>query len=413
MKVFFKILFSISLFLIIASYGLPIIFDFLLVLIIILIIKFNISNIIFINFLILILTLYINPILIKDYKKKTHFYRAHEKFIVKKGIYQKNIDSEMMMAHGDIVAIDVCNNKDEVKEKRLQKFITDENGFRNDNVKISDADIILVGDSFIAGSSNTQENTPANILSKFSKKKVYSITVISDPEDYELHLINYIDKLKPEVEILLFYFGGNDFKYELKNYKNLNFNNFNSDYLKFKIRFGYERLERNKDKIFIEILKSLYDKNYFYQKIRPQSQRLFKKILAQWTNSCDVKYYEINGNLVGFAYLPVIDYQSVSTHIIRNKEILNKIKKIFYIPTKYSVYNEFIANEVLNNDAYNYLKKSYKSNNIEIIDLTKFLQKEAKKNLKKNDFIFWKDDTHWNEKGISLVMEYISRTWYN
>jgi hypothetical protein len=412
-KVFFKILFSISLFLIIASYGLPIIFDLFLVLIIILIIRFNIFNLIFINFLILILTLFINPILIKDYKKKAHFYRAHEKFIVEKGIYKKNIDSQMIMAHGDIVALDVCNNKDEVKEKRLQKFITDENGFRNDNVKINEAEIILVGDSFIAGSSNTQENTPANILSQFSKKKVYSITVISEPEDYELYLSHYIDKLKPGVEILLFYFAGNDFRYKFKNHKNLNFNNFNIDYLKFKIRFGYERLEKNKDKIFIKTLKSLYDKNYFYQKIRPQSQRFFKKILAQWTNSCDVKYYEINGNLVGFAYLPVKNYHSVSTHIIRNKKILNKIKKVFYIPTKYSVYNEFIANEVLNNDAYNYLKESYKSDNIEIIDLTKFLQKEAKKNLKKNDFIYWKDDTHWNEKGISLVMRYISRTWYD
>ena len=44
---------------------------------------------------------------------------------------------------------------------------------------------------------------------------------------------------------------------------------------KYKIRFGYERLERNKDKFFINILN--YE-NFFFKRIRPKSQRLFKKL---------------------------------------------------------------------------------------------------------------------------------------
>ena len=205
MRFILKLLLSISLFLFIASYGLPLFFDLLLVLLILFIIRFNFFSLIFINVLLLIVTLLMNIILIKDDENLSIFYRAHEKFSIDRGIYKKNITSEMLMKHGDIVALDVCNNKKILGEQRIQKFITDDNGFRNNRAKIDEAEVILVGDSFIAGSSNTQANTPANILSELSKKDIYSITVISEPKDYEFHLMNHIDKLKPEAKILLFF----------------------------------------------------------------------------------------------------------------------------------------------------------------------------------------------------------------
>ena len=76
------------------------------------------------------------------------------------------------MPFGDLVANATCKIFDEdIIEPRIQKFITDKNGFRNDKFEIDEAEIILVGDSFIAGTSNSQENIPANILGKLSKKK--------------------------------------------------------------------------------------------------------------------------------------------------------------------------------------------------------------------------------------------------
>lgn len=411
MRFIFKLLLSISLFLFIASYGLPLFFDLLIVLFIIFIIRFNFFNLIFLNTLLLVATLLMNIILIKDEQNLGIFYRAHEKFAIDRGIYKKNITSEMVMKHGDIVALDVCNKEKIQGEQRIQKFITDENGFRNNRVKIDDAEIILVGDSFIAGSSNTQENTPANILGELSKKDIYSITVISEPKDYEFHLMNHIDKLSPDAKILLFYFAGNDFKYEFEKLDDsIIFKGIKIPYFKYKIRSGYERLERNKDKIFINTFHSLYNKNYFYQRIRPKSQRFFKKTLSQWTKTCPVKYYKINGVNVGFYYLPIKSYSKVSTYIIKDRKILNRIKKVYYIPTKYSVYNEFINNEDLKSDDFNYLKKEYQLNNIEVVNLTKILKEEAKKNLKINKFIYWKDDSHWNKSGINAVMENIFKT---
>ena len=411
MRFILKLILSISLFLLIASYGLPLFFDLLIVLFIIFIIRFNFFNLIFLNVLLFVVTLLMNIILIKDEENLGIFYRAHERFSIDRGIYKKNISSEMLMKHGDIVALDVCNNEKIQGEQRIQKFITDENGFRNNRAKIDDAEIILVGDSFIAGSSNTQENTPANILGELSKKDIYSITVISEPKDYEFHLMDHIDKLSPDAKILLFYFAGNDFKYEFEKLDDsIIFKGIKIPYFKYKIRSGYERLERNKDKIFINTLYSLYDKNFFYQRIRPKSQRFFKKTLSQWTKTCPVKYYKINGVKVGFYYLPIKNYSKVSTHIINDRKILNRIKKVYYIPTKYSVYNEFINNEDLKSDDFNYLKREYQLNNIEVVNLTKILKEEAKKNLKINKFIYWKDDSHWNKIGINVVMKNILKT---
>ena len=47
---------------------------------------------------------------------------------------------------------------------------------RNDINKIEDADIILVGDSFITANGTTQAHIPSNILSEISGKKVATLS---------------------------------------------------------------------------------------------------------------------------------------------------------------------------------------------------------------------------------------------
>ena len=105
-----KFLFSILLFLLIASFGLPILLDFVITLIIILILRFNFYSLIILNFSILIFSILANTALInKFYEEKDVFYRSHEKFYIENGIYKKNINSQMMMPHGDTIATDYCD----------------------------------------------------------------------------------------------------------------------------------------------------------------------------------------------------------------------------------------------------------------------------------------------------------------
>ncbi len=411
MKIITNILLSTSLFLIISSFGLPIIIDLLLLFTIFYLIRFNyFVNLIVINFSLIILTILLNILMIKTIKDEDLFYRAHEKFISKDGIYQKNISSEIHMPFGDIVANATCKIFDEeIIEPRIQKFVTDKNGFRNDKFEINDAEIILVGDSFIAGTSNSQENIPANILGKLTNKKVSAITVIEGPNYYKMHIEKNLAKLDKNAKILLFYFAGNDFNYQFtKNKKNIYYEGIPIPYFKYKISFGYSRLERNKDKFFIQILSNIYERNFLYKKIRPKSQRLFKGILDRWTQNCPVEYHKINNTKVAFFYNAPKNFIKVSTEIIRDQRILDKIKKIYYIPTKLQIYSKFINDEKINNDDYEYLKSNYEKLGIEVEDLTDVLILSAEKNLKKDKFIFWKDDTHWNKLGIISAMQHIS-----
>ena len=410
MKLIINIFLSISLFLLISSYGFPIIIDLLISFIVIYLIRFNyLYNLITINLLLIILTISLNILMIKNLKDEDIFYRAHEKFIRKDAIYQKNISTEILMPFGDIIPNATCKIDESIIQPRIQKFVTDKNGFRNDKVEIEDAEIILVGDSFIAGSSNSQENIPANILGELTKKKVSAITVIEGPDYYKMHLEKNLNKLNKDAQILLFYFAGNDFDYQFKkNNEYIYYEGIPIPYLKYKIRFGYERLERNKDKIFIKIFSNLYKKNYFYKKIRPKSQRLTKKLLAKWTKNCPVEYHNINNTKIGFYYNLPKNFIDVSTNIITNKEILNKIKKIYYIPTKIQIYSKYINNEKINKDDYKYLKSSYEKLGIDVEDLSNILILSAEEYLKKNKFIYWKDDTHWNDLGIFSAMQYIS-----
>ena len=174
---------------------------------------------------------------------------------------------------------------------------------------------------------------------------------------------------------------------------------------KYKIRFAYERLERNKDKFFE---KKLDYKNIFYIKIRPKSQRLFKRILLKWTNSCKVQYDFINNKLTGFLWTNRDKNYKYKTYIINNSKVLERIDKVFFVPTKASVYKEYAKNIInFKSNKLLYLKKSYNDKNIDVIDLTLPLKSNINKYNKIEESLFFKDDTHMNENGINVLAEYI------
>ena len=90
-----------------------------------------------------------------------------------------------------------------------------------------------------------------------------------------------------------------------------------------------------------------------------------------------------------------------------NEKILSKLKKVYFIPTKYTVYKKYIGQGKIHKDDYNYLKLKYNELGIEVEDLTDILVSSAENNLKNNKLIYWPDDTHWNKIGIYAAMKYI------
>ena len=105
-------------------------------------------------------------------------------------------------------------------------------------------------------------------------------------------------------------------------------------------------------------------------------------------------------------YIDVTNLQNVETYIFSNEEILEKIAAIVFIPTKFRIYGEMSYPD--NNFPLTKLREGYKSTCIPVIDLTKPLKNEALKLKKVNEFVFWKDDTHWNGRGISVTANVIN-----
>ena len=275
-----------------------------------------------------------------------------------------------------------------------------------------------MGDSFISAQGTSQEHTPANILNDISGKKVATLSWAGvSPEDYEELIKKHLSFLKKQTDIFVFYFEGNDFeKVNIKENNNLIDN---SKYIywrgykipkwKAKIRFVHERLERNKDKF---LLKVFSEKNYFLRNIRRKTHLLNRKIVTAWTNTgSPIKYFKIGEEIVGFNYeLSEKTKDIFSTYIPQDQEIISRISAVFFIPTKVRVYSEYInADMKQTSQKFQILKKRFNLLDVPVYDLSVEMKNSVPSYLSEGKYLFWRDDTHWNNYGIFVAMNYIDK----
>ena len=414
-KYFFLFLLT---FIVTSLLALPIFFDLTLAILIILIFRKNYSSIIIYNFLIILMVVIISVSFGKN-DNYGYFYRAHEKHTTKKKNYKENISDIIFMPYGDIYVIDSGLNKKRelIKEPRKQLFITDDYGIRNNKTNIENAEIILVGDSFITGNGNTQEQIPANILSEISGKKVASISYGGlNAVDYENFIKKYEKIIRSDAKIYVFYFEGNDFfrkikkKNKKKNLKYVEWRGYQIPWLSYKIRFGYERLERNKDKFLLKILP---EKSYLLKNVRAKSHLIYRNFFSKIHNTgSPIKYYEIENKTVGFYHIDNFTLDNkFSTYIFKNKKVLERLNGVFFIPTKLNVYSDYvnISDRADKNYKFLYLKNAYSNLEIPVYNLLESMKSQVPKYLNKGKYLYWRDDTHWNNYGIFEAMKYVNK----
>ena len=317
------------------------------------------------------------------------------------------------MRHGDIYVIDSGLNYDRelIKVPRVQKFITDSYGIRNDRTRIEDAEIILVGDSFKTANGVTQEDMPSNVLSKISGKKVASLSYGGlNPTEYELIINKYLDIIKEDAKIFVFYFAGNDFvKIEEKkkvSSKYILWRGHEIPWLSYHIRFAYENLERTKDKFLLQILS---EKNYFLRNIRAKSHLMYKKFFSKLHNTgSPIKYFDIGNKKVGFYHTDGINDDYI-TYIFQNKKILKRVDGFFLIPIKLRIYADYIDSvNIEKNSQLEFLKNSYSKIDKPVYDLSEVMKLSVSKYLTEGKYLYWRDDTHWNYNGIFESMHYLN-----
>tara|TARA_B100001123_G_scaffold183398_1_gene210011 strand:+ start:999 stop:2264 length:1266 start_codon:yes stop_codon:yes gene_type:complete len=393
--------------------ALPLFFDLIFSILILFIFRKKFFSIIILNFFIAIMVFTIDLTSGKN-EKYGYFFRAHEKYKTKKAKYQENVSDTIFVPYGDIYFMDsgLSKKRESIKVPRVQEFITDSYGIRNDKTKIEDAEIILVGDSFINATGITQKYMPANILSKISGKKVASLTYNGlNPTEYELIINKYINIIKKDAKIFVFYFEGNDFikinKPKVNSSKYIYWRGYEIPKFSGKIRFAYEKLEKKKDLFLLQILS---DKNYFLRNVRAKSHLMYLKFFSKLHNTgSGIKYFNIGNKVVGFYNTDYEINNEYVTYIFQNKKILERVDGFFFIPIKLRIYSDYIDSvKIDTNNPLKYLKNSYSQINKPVYDLTKVMKFSVSKYLSEGKYLYWRDDTHWNHYGIYESMNYIN-----
>ena len=370
--------------------ALPVWFDILLTIFILIIFKDKVQ--IFFTIILISILIIFFIVFIPNGKDSEYYYRPHEKFSRDKS-YETNVNYEMSASHGDLYQMAIMANTDikDLNEKKKIRFITDKYGYRNNQISIEDSEIILVGDSFIVGNGNTQNDIPAEQLSRLSGLKIASIAYPGSPELYEDLISNLIHKDKIKKKYLIFYFEGNDFTENKTN--KTNFYNL--------IRKEYFSLEIKKDKILNNLYKN---KKSILRKIRKNSHFINKKFLYI-DGISNVKIKKIGKkNLI---FLKEYSSRKNETHIIKDKIILSNVIGIFFVPTKARTYSRYL-NQKLDNNNFEYLRNEYGRFKIPVINLSETFIQNASKYLAQDKYLYWRDDTHWNSIGIKIAMKCVN-----
>ena len=122
------------------------------------------------------------------------YYRPDEKYVRfdysnNHRIYQSNVHIDMPMPHGDLRAM----TTEDIAEPRRIQFHTDADGFRNER-NYHGQRYVLVGDSFAAGNSNSQEDLLVTQLVRDHGLDTYSLAYPGNVADYAAYVRGFVTR---------------------------------------------------------------------------------------------------------------------------------------------------------------------------------------------------------------------------
>lgn len=329
------------------------------------------------------------------------YYRPHDRFQTMNSAYEPNVNVLWPMPFGDLFATsgEKLDTK-EIIEPRLVEFVTDRYGYRNSSSAKS-FDYALVGDSFIVGNGTTQSEILSNQLEGITKLNFLNLGYPNGPEKYEAVAKRNMHRIKGETKIFLFYFEGNDFnKKSLKQDKIKKFDLFKNailDLEKRKTQYLIKLFPKSMSFIRAVRRNSLYTYTLVSQMVFGIKGQNHNNIIVQKIGDKNIAYLP--------AYVEIAKSDNLRTYGWKDRELLKHLGGVFFIPTKYRVYNTIISNPGLAA-----LRRVYRDNCTPVYDLTPTLVESANHELKSGKYIFWRDDTHWNAVGIKAAANFIATT---
>lgn len=315
------------------------------------------------------------------------YYRPDEKYVRfdythNHRLYAPNVHIDSRMPHGDLRAMSTA----EIAEPRPMVFHTDSDGFRNER-DYHGQRYLLVGDSFIAGNSNSQPDMLYAQLLADHGIDAYNLAYPGNLADYAAYIRGFRERHGEDFRVLLFLFEGNDFDESRgrnpgwlarngKRYYRM-FSDFNTYRVTMSLWKRFARTRAIREGTGIDIAALAGKPAALYQQYGAATRR---------PQLVEVEGFE--STLLGIH--PYIEH-------------------VYFIPTNYRVYHRHLApGETLPNAQWDYLQGLCRKHALRCTNLTEPLVRESDRLLKQGKLTWWRDDTHWNRAGISVAARVVA-----
>ncbi len=311
------------------------------------------------------------------------------------GHYKPQRQGEMLIPFGDLVAMD-HSTLSAIAEPRRVRYHIDAAGFRND-ADYAGQQIILVGDSFIAGSGSSQEDLLSDQLQRDYGIAAYNLAFPGKLHSYVRYVQGFFQTHHSGPQVLMFFFEGNKFPVPKPGETH-------PPEPGAPAPSSFEIARKEWQQSFKELLVYRYLFSFYHllnKKLRPGAYpRVTVMKLAG------------SGNLrMGFLneYVAVTkraSYDAGDDFFLKLSRIKEHLGGIFFIPTKFRVYYNLLEGgprPPLPNAQWEYLEAVARRLGVRCVNLTGPLQEESRRLLPEGKLTFWKDDSHWNRYGIAVA----------
>jgi hypothetical protein len=316
---------------------------------------------------------------------RSMYYRAHELMKAEHpqlgGTFRPNTQFSMAAQFGDIEAMEKAGVRENPHDIAYQ---TDSLGFRNPT-EYDRQSFVLLGDSFVAGANDTQSCLVGEPLRQDHGLDTYNLGFPGDMEDYIQRFEAFRREKGDHFKVALFVFEGNDFK-----------------------PFRYRPAK---------------PKNYLGETLVTYSNFFRESSLWRYTRWLYLRVVNKNGKGKGNPLVRKIGTEEVAflstdqgpahnqvpyqESRMKFADALQRMKpnlvQVFFIPIKYRVYAQWLTDQQLSNTQWDYLSQAARQANVDIFDLTPTLVDEARRLLPQGQYVYWRDDTHWNCAGIRAI----------
>jgi hypothetical protein len=318
------------------------------------------------------------------------YYRFHERFAtwdprLEHRAYLPGISWHGVEPHGDLQVL----TREEIAEPRRVLFHSDSEGFRND-ADYAGEPWLLVGDSFVVGVGSTQ----TDILSaRLAARGIhaYNLAHPGGPLDYESFWRSFVSRHGRTAKPVLFLFEGNDFPETVG--------------------------ARERSGWWVALQHGVRD--VAAPLTRLSTYRVTRSLLSRVANRREldgdqVVVLPLAGTRLAFAvrelrHVRAPELEDMTLSDAAFARLAPDLSAVFFIPSKYRVYQRWIApEEQLPNASWQHLAQLCKEYRVPCTDLTPALVRRSEALLAEGRFTWWRDDIHWNSEGIDAAAERVA-----